>query len=67
LPLIQYAYNNVELKGISVTLFFMNYKYILITYKVSLINNVYVQGAIMKVKELKALYQELVINIKFIA
>jgi hypothetical protein len=39
-----------------ITLFFVNYKYILITYKALLINNAYIQGAIMKVKELKTLH-----------
>ena len=46
----------MELKGISVTLFFMNYKYILIIYKALLIDNAYIQGAIIKVEELKTLY-----------
>jgi hypothetical protein len=56
----------MELKGTGVIPFFMNYKYTLMAYKTPLIDNVHVQGVIVKVKELKTLYQELAINIKFI-
>ncbi len=47
-------------------LFFANYRYTLITYKAPLINSVYTQGAIIKVKELKTLQKELTTDIKFI-
>jgi hypothetical protein len=66
LLLVQYAYNSTESEGTSITPFFVNYKYILIVYKVLLINSIYTQGAIMKIEELKTLYQELTIDIKFI-
>ncbi len=39
LPLIQYTYNSIELKGIGIILFFANYKYILVAYKSLLINS----------------------------
>ena len=35
-------------------------------YEVPLIDSVHVQGAMVKVEEFKTLYQELVIDIKFI-
>ena len=41
----------MELKRTSVTLFFINYKYTLITYKALLINNIYIY--IYKLKNLK--------------
>ena len=66
LPLAQYIYNSTESEGTGITLFFMNYGYILIVYKVLLVDSIYTQGAIMKVEELKTLYQELVTDIKFI-
>jgi hypothetical protein len=56
LPLAQYAYNNAESESTSVTLFFANYKYTPIAYKAPLIDSAHVQGAIMKVKELKTLH-----------
>ena len=46
----------MELKGINIILFFINYKYTLIAYKASLIDNAYIQGVIIRVKELKTLY-----------
>ena len=66
LPLAQYVYNSAESEGTGITPFFANYGYILTVYKAPLIDSVYVQGAIMKVEELKTLYQELVTDIKFI-
>ena len=66
LPLAQYAYNSAESEGTGVTPFFANYRYTPTAYKVPLINSTYVQGAIIKVEELKTLYQELAIDIKFI-
>ncbi len=47
-------------------LFFINYRYILVAYKSLLVNSIYIQVAIIKVKELKTLHQELAIDIKFI-
>ena len=45
----------------------MNYRYILEVYKVLLIDSVYTHQAILKVEELKNLYQELVTDIQFIS
>ena len=41
----------------------MNYRYILEVYKVLLIDSVYTYQVILKVEELKDLYQELAIDI----
>ncbi len=46
--------------------FFINYRYTLTTYNAPLLNSIHAQGAIIKVKELKTLYNKLAINIKFI-
>ncbi len=46
-------------------LFFINYRYTLTIYNALLLDNVYAQGAIIKVKELKTLYNKLAINITF--
>ena len=64
--MIQYAYNSAESEGTGVTPFFANYGYTLIVYEAPLIDSTYAQGAIMRVEELKTLYQELAIDIKFI-
>ena len=56
----------MESKGIRVTLFYINYKYTLEIYKALLINIIYIYNTIIKVKELKALYKELSLDIKFI-
>ncbi len=48
-------------------LFFINYRYNLTAYNALLINSAHAEGAIIKVKELKTLYKELAIDIKFIA
>ena len=66
LPLAQYAYNSAESEGTGITLFFANYRYTPTVYEVPLIDSAYAQGAIVRVEELKTLYQELVIDIKFI-
>ena len=66
MPLVQYAYNSAESEGTGVTPFFANYGYTPTAYEAPLIHSVYAQGAIMKVEELKTLYQELTIDIKFI-
>jgi hypothetical protein len=66
LPLAQYAYNSAESEGTGIIPFFANYEYMPTAYKAPLIDNVYAQGAIIKVEELKTLYQELAIDIKFI-
>jgi hypothetical protein len=42
LPLVQYIYNSVESEGTGITPFFANYGYILVVYKVPLIDNIYV-------------------------
>ena len=56
----------MESESTGVMLFFVNYGYMLIVYKALLIDSIYIQGAIIRVEELKTLYQELVIDIKFI-
>ena len=56
----------MESKGTKVTLFYTNYGYILEIYKALLINTIYTYSIIVKVKELKALYKELSLDIKFI-
>ena len=66
LSLAQYTYNSAESEDTGITPFFANYRYTLIAYKTLLIDSIYTQGAIIKVKELKTLYQELAIDIKFI-
>ena len=62
----QYAYNSAESEGTDITPFFANYRYTLTAYKAPLIDSIYTQGAIVKVKELKTLYRELATDIKFI-
>ena len=48
------------------TLFYINYRYILEIYKALLVDIIYIYNIIIKVKELKALYKELSLDIKFI-
>ena len=48
------------------TLFYINYGYILEIYKALLVNIIYIYSTTVKVKELKALYKELSSDIKFI-
>ena len=56
----------MELEGTRVTLFYINYGFIPEIYKALLVNIIYVHSTTVKVKELKALYKELSLDIKFI-
>ena len=56
----------MESEGTRVTLFYTNYGYIPEIYKALLIDIVYIYSTTIKVKELKALYKELSLDIKFI-
>jgi GT2 family glycosyltransferase len=56
LPLAQYIYNNTESESTGIMLFFANYRYTPTAYEVPLIDSIYIQGAIMKIEELKTLY-----------
>ena len=48
------------------TLFYTNYRYILEIYKALLVNIIYTYSIMVKVEELKALHEELSLDIKFI-
>jgi hypothetical protein len=61
--LAQFAYNSAESKGTGVTPFYANFRYTPKVYQALLINTAYAQGAIVKVKELKALHKELSLDI----
>ena len=56
----------MESEGTRVTLFYTNYGYIPEIYKALLIDIVYTYSTIIKVEELKVLYKELSLDIKFI-
>ena len=56
----------MESEGTRVTLFYTNDGYIPEIYKALLIDIIYIYKVIIKVKELKALYKELSLDIKFI-
>ena len=56
----------MESEGIRVTLFYTNYGYTLEIYKALLVDIIYTHSIMVKVKELKALYEELSSDIKFI-
>ena len=51
---------------ILISRFYYNYDYILEIYKALLIDIIYIYSTMIKVKELKALYKELSLDIKFI-
>ena len=59
-------YNSAESEGTGVTLFYTNYGYTLEIYKALLVDIVYIYSTIVKVEELKALYEELSSDIRFI-
>ena len=56
----------MESEGTGVTLFYTNYRYTPEIYKALLVDIVYTHSAMVKVEELKALYEELSSDIKFI-